>query len=71
MEREWEFLRDARRRWYWRYTSPDGTNRVSVTFETYDQCVDNAMTHGYEPEKDPAESKDSAASTQPGGSDQR
>ena len=48
-EERWEFLRDARRRWYWRYTSADGTHRLSMAFDTLTACVENAKQHGFVP----------------------
>ena len=48
MAEEWEFLRDARRTWYWRRTDERGTHRVSAgVFATKDECEQDAIAHGY------------------------
>src|SRR5688500_13092129 len=47
---QWEFLRDARRAWYWRRTAEDGAHTVSSkTFDTMAACVADAAQHGYVP----------------------
>ncbi|HYC44881.1 MAG TPA: hypothetical protein VED01_05290 [Burkholderiales bacterium] len=60
MEEQWEFLRDGRRRWYWRYTSPEGTQRVSSqAFASWPECLANARSHGYAgPDTQPQSGRD-------------
>ena len=57
---QWEFLRDARRAWYWRRTDSEGSHSVSSrTFTTHADCVADAVEHGYAPPagKEPRETR--------------
>ncbi|MDB5921748.1 MAG: hypothetical protein JWN13_684 [Betaproteobacteria bacterium] len=50
IEEEWKFVRHYHKTWYWRHTQPNGSQRVSSrTFQTCEQCVEDAIKHGYVP----------------------
>ena len=49
-EDEGKFGRHHGRMWYWRHTLPSGTQQVSSrTFPTLEDCVKDAIMHGYVP----------------------
>ncbi|MGZ4926425.1 MAG: hypothetical protein ACXV4B_08245 [Halobacteriota archaeon] len=49
-EEEWKFVRHYGRTWYWRHTQASGSQRVSSrTFRTFEECVQDAIQHGYVP----------------------
>ena len=65
MKEQWEFLRDGKRRWYWRYTTPEGSHRVSSqAFATFDQCAADAAAHGYEGDAVPKPNPNTDTATQ-------
>ena len=47
---KWEFVRDSRGLWHWRYTQPSGSQRTSSqTFLTEAAAIEDAIKHGFVP----------------------
>jgi hypothetical protein len=47
--KDWEFLQDSKRRWYWHATKDDDTQALShQAFDSRAACVADAIKHGYE-----------------------